>query len=178
MYLLNPVKSFPRVGLLFRPSSCAPRLFYVFRKGGGGVGVFATRVDDILGCGELDVPPKIRAFLDYRFGAMGAQDSSSARVGVEVPHESDLSAKQTQEEFPKKLSALPTPPEPWAACQQPSPPGAIKLRQCTLGGLCWLAAVSRPGSCARIARIASRINSLQGDNGRRIDDSVKTVQAL
>ena len=45
-----------------------------------------------------------------------------------------------------------------------------------VGELCWLAAVSRPDICASLAHIASRINSIQGVDGYRITDLVKTVK--
>ena len=52
----------------------------------------------------------------------------------------------------------------------------MKLCQCKLGELCWLATVSRPDICARLARIASRINALTGSDVYRINDLVKTVK--
>ena len=54
-----------------------------------------------------------------------------------------------------------------------------KMRQCTPGELCWVAAVTRPDFCARMAEITSRSSSLRrsdvylrnylarGVNGRR-----------
>ena len=51
-----------------------------------------------------------------------------------------------------------------------------KLRQCRIGELCWLETVSRPGICARLARIASRIDALQGSDVCRIKDLVKAAK--
>ena len=45
-----------------------------------------------------------------------------------------------------------------------------------LGELCWLATVSRPDICARLANIASRVNVLQGCDIYRINDLIKTVK--
>ena len=53
--------------------------------------------------------------------------------------------------------------------------GDIKLRQCKLGELCGLVAESGPDICARLARILSRVNSLQGNGVYGINDLVKTV---
>ena len=50
------------------------------------------------------------------------------------------------------------------------------MRRCKLGGLCWLATVSRLEICARLARIASRKNSLCGSDVYRINDLVKTAK--
>ena len=47
------------------------------------------------------------------------------------------------------------------------------LRQCKLGELCWLAAVSRPYICARLAHIASQVNMLQGS----VNDLIKIKTA-
>ena len=59
-----------------------PYLFFVFRDQGQAAGAFATPIDDILGCGDPDVFPKIRGFSEQRFGAMKLQEESFVRVGV------------------------------------------------------------------------------------------------
>ena len=51
----------------------------------------------------------------------------------------------------------------------------IKLRQCKLGELRWVAAVSRPDICARLARIASRITALCGSDVYRINELARVV---
>ena len=50
------------------------------------------------------------------------------------------------------------------------------MRQCELGELSWLATVSRPDICVRLARIAFRINALQGGDVYRINDLAKTAK--
>ena len=45
-----------------------------------------------------------------------------------------------------------------------------------LGELCRLATVSRPDTCARLARIAAHVNSQQGRDFFRINDSAKTAK--
>ena len=52
----------------------------------------------------------------------------------------------------------------------------VKLRQCKLGELCWVAAVSRPDICARLARIASRINALRGSDSYRINEPIRAAK--
>ena len=52
------------------------------------------------------------------------------------------------------------------------------VARCKIGELCWLARVSRPDICARLARIASGANSSQGSDVYRIDDIVWTIKVL
>ena len=74
--------SLAEVGLEFEVSSFDPCLFFVYRRDGGAVGDFATRIDDILGRGAWGVPSKTRAFLELRFGKLKVQESPFARAGV------------------------------------------------------------------------------------------------
>ena len=57
-----------------------------------------------------------------------------------------------------------------------APPGGCEIASAQIGELCSLATVSRPDICARLAWIASRINSLQGAGVYRINDLAKTVK--
>ena len=52
----------------------------------------------------------------------------------------------------------------------------IKLRQCKLGELCWVATVSRPNIRASLARVASRINALCGSDVYRIGELVRVAK--
>ena len=54
----------------------------------------------------------------------------------------------------------------------------IKLRQFKLGDLCRVATVSRPDICARLARIASRINALCGSDVYRINELVRAAKDI
>ena len=96
--------------------------------------------------------------------------------GGRPPMGAHFSVALAQEMCPKNWSSLPTSPELWAARRQQLSPDAIKMRQCNLGELCWLATVSRPDIRAPLARIASRVNSRQGRGVYRINDPVGTVQ--
>ena len=82
------------------------------------------------------------------------------------------SASLTHEKFAKNLQPLSTSPQLQAARQETSPIEDVKLRRRKHGELCWLATLSRPDICARLAGIASCVSSSQGSN-----DLVKTVQA-
>ena len=95
---------------------------------------------------------------------------------MELSQDSSFSVTLTQKDFAEKLQPLGTSPQLWAARQKLLSPEDVKLRQCKLGELCWLATVSRPDICARLARIASRINELTGSDVYRINDLVKTVK--
>ena len=139
-------------------------------------GAFTTRIDDILGCGEPGVMEKLRQFLELRFGELKLQEKHFVHVGMELSQDDSFSVTLTQKEFTEKLQPLGTSPQLWAARQKLLSPEDAKLCQCKLGELCWLATVSRPDICARLARIASRINALTGSDVYRINDLVKTVK--
>ena len=74
-------------------------------------------------------------------------------VGMELPQENDSSVTFNQEEFTKDLKPIPTSPGLWASSQRPLSSEEIKLRECKLGELCWLATASRPNISTRLARI-------------------------
>merc|ERR1712215_525615 len=72
---------------------------------------------------------------------------------------------------------LGTSPQLWAARQKLLSPEDVKLCQCKLGELCWLATVSRPDICARLAQLSSKGNELQGSDIYRINALIKSVKA-
>ena len=45
-----------------------------------------------------------------------------------------------------------------------------------MGELCWLATVSRPDICARLAQLASKVNDLQGSDIYRINALINNVK--
>ena len=59
-YLAISVDLTPTVGLRFEASSFGPCLYSVYRKTGSAAGASATRIGDILGFGERDLPAKVR----------------------------------------------------------------------------------------------------------------------
>ena len=117
---------------------------------------------------------KSRGFLEQRFGTMKPQEHSFVHVGMELMQDASFSATLTQGGFTKDLQPLGTSPQLWAARQKQLSPEDTGLRQCKLGELCWLATVSLPDICARSARIAPLIKTLQGVDVYRINDLVKT----
>ena len=95
---------------------------------------------------------------------MEGQEKSCAHVGMEVAQGKGFSATLAKEDLAKDLQPLPTSPELWASRKYPLSTDEAKLRQCKLGASCWVAAVSRPDICARLARRASRITALCGSD--------------
>ena len=104
------------------------------------------------------------------------QESPFVHVGVELVQGNTFSVMLTQSDFAENLQPIPNSPKLWAARQKLLSPGNVHMRQCNPGELCWLAAVSRPDICARLARIASRINSLRCSDVYCINDLIKTAK--
>ena len=104
------------------------------------------------------------------------QKSPLVDAGMELARGGDFSATETQDKFAKNLQPLPGSPQLWATRQKTLSVEDIKLRQCALYEICWLAAVWIPDICARLARIASRVNSLQGSDAYRVNALVTTVK--
>ena len=97
-------------------------------------------------------------------------------AGRELAQETKLSATLTREVFMKNLNPLPTSAALWAVREGPSSLAETEMRQCRLGGMCWVAAASLPDVCARLARIASRISAYCGNEVYRINGLVRVVK--
>ena len=97
-------------------------------------------------------------------------------VGMKLAQERDFSATLTQADFSKSAKLLPTPPSLCAGGKEALSMDFAKLRQCKLGELRWVATVSRPDVCARLARIVSRINALCGSDVYRINVLARVVK--
>ena len=117
--MLNSVELLSSVGLRREVSSFDPRMYFVRRRSGSAVGVFATQIDYILGCGEPDILSEARNFSGKRFGRLQACEGSFVHVGVELGQEEDFFAKLTQADFTKNMKLLPTPPSLRAGRQGP-----------------------------------------------------------
>ena len=63
MVLLISENSPARASLRFQTSLFCPRLYSIFREGGGAVGACTAHIDDFFECGELAIRPKVRGFL-------------------------------------------------------------------------------------------------------------------
>ena len=102
---------------------------------------FANHIDDILGRGEPDALSKSRASAEYRFGSLKAQEKFSRAHGHRIAPGGRLLGRLepggVYEGFQifSRLSS-----------------DEIKVRECKLGELCWVATISRPGICSRLAR--------------------------
>ena len=173
---VHSAKSLSSVGLRRDVSPFDPFMYFVYRKSGSAVGALATHIDDILGCGVPDLLVKVRGFSDKRCGEMEAQEESPVPAGMELGQEKDFSVTSTHADFTKNLKLLPTPPALWAGRKEPLSMSYIKLRQCASGKLRWVAAVSRPDICARLAPIASRVNSLRRSDVYRINELVRVAK--
>ena len=95
-------KSIYRIlAIVWPKSDCNPgrlrpsRVRTLRRKDGGAVGAVATHFDDVLGCGEQDVPAEIRLFSEYCLRAMSEQNSPFAYVGMALPAESTSESLST-----------------------------------------------------------------------------------
>ena len=64
---------------------------------------------------------------------------------------------------------------PLRGCPPLLTPEDVLRRPCKSGELCRPAAVSRPDICARLTRIASEVNPLQGSDVYRVNDLIKTA---
>ena len=73
-----------RAGLRCQVSAFDPRPVFIFRPTGCAVGAFTAHIDDILGCREPDVPPKIRDFPGHCFRELESQESSCTHVGAKL----------------------------------------------------------------------------------------------
>ena len=96
-------------------------------------------------------------------------------VGVKLAQNTDVSAAWAQEGSPKSLKYLPTSLELRAGRDRPLMEVETEMRQCKLGVTRWFAAASRPDICARLAKLASRINPLRGSGVYRINDLVRAA---
>ena len=94
-------------------------------------------------------------------------------MGKELAQEKDFSVTPSQADFSGNAKLLHTPPSLWAGRKELLSMDYIKLRQRKLGELRWVAAVSRPDICARLARIASRVSALCGSDMYRINELVR-----
>ena len=119
---------------------------------------------------------RTRYFSGQRLGALKTQEYDSVHVGLELPQEADFSIELTQAEFATQLQPLETCPALWKARQRPLPDDEKLKCQCKLGELCWLATVSRPDICARLAQLASKVNDLQESDIYRINDLIRTAK--
>ena len=114
--------------------------------------------------------------MGFRFGDLKVQEESFARTCMQVSQEIDFSAKLIKDEYTKGLKSDPTSLRLRASRQRPLSSDGIKLRQCDLGELCWLATLSRLDFCARSARFATRVDLSLGSDIYRINDPTRPAK--
>ena len=73
-------------------------------------------------------------------------------------------------------SPITTSPSLWTDRNRPLADEELQVCQSKLGELCWLATVSRPDICSRLARFSSNLNGLQVIDIYRINDLIKKVK--
>ena len=165
------------VDLRLEASKFDPCLFFIFRETGPAVGVMTTHIDDLLGCGEQDILDKMRKLLSIRFGPVEIQQDTFTHIGMDIIQKSDGSVEVTQKNFADMLCMIATTPSLWKERNRPLDGEELQVCQSKLGELCWLATVSRPDICARLARFSSNLNNLQVIDLYRINDLIKKVKA-
>ena len=97
-------------------------------------------------------------------------------LGMDIVQKLDGSVEITQKNFTDILSPIPTSPSLWKVRNRPLDDEELQVCQSKLGELCWLATVSRPDICARLARFSSNLNGLQVIDIYRINDLIKKVK--
>ena len=93
-----------------------------------------------------------RGLLGNRLGRLEVQEKSLARVGREASRAIDFKIQLAQDSLRLYVDAK-------------------------TGGLSWQATISRPDTCARLARIALRLNSRHGSDVSRINPLAETLRA-
>ena len=95
---------------------------------------------------------------------------------MELAQKPDFSVELTQAEFARQWKFTDMSPELWNRRQNPPSHEEKMLRQGEMGELRWLAPVSPPDICARLAQQAPKANDLQGSDIYRINAPIKTAK--
>ena len=88
----------------------------------------------------------------------------------------DGSVEITQQTSTDLLRPIATPPSLWRDRNRALSDEELQICQSKRGKLCWLATVSRPDVCARLARSSANLNSLEVIDIYRINDLIRTVK--
>ena len=115
-------------------------------------------------------------FLPTRFGPAKARKDNFTHIGLDVSQEIDGSVEMAQKTFTELLRPIATSPSLWRDRNRALSDEELQTCQSKLGGLCWLAAVSPPDICARLARSSGDLNGLRAIDIYRINDLIKTVK--
>ena len=175
-YLLRAKDSRATVGLVLQAPNFGPRLYFVYRAFGGAVGVLTPHIDDISGRDDREVSKLIGHFSERLFGDLKIKERDFVHAGMEFSQDKDFSAPLTHQKPTDALKPIPTTTGVRAARQRPLTTEKIRVCQCRLGKLRWLASLSRPDICARLAHLVSRVNSLSGCDISRANGLLITVR--
>ena len=118
-YLLKSEASLKMVGLRFETSTLDPCLYVVFNGEKEAAGVFASHIDDILGCGAAGVLDRTRYYAEQRLCALKVQENAFVHVGMEPAQKPDFSVELTQADFTRQLQFMGTFPALWKRRQNP-----------------------------------------------------------
>ena len=99
------------MGLKFQASLSGPWVHPISSEGGRAVGAITAHIGDTIGCGEPDIPSRVRGPSVHRFQDSKGQGKPSAHVVVELSQANDFLAQLTQDEFAKCLGLTPTNPD-------------------------------------------------------------------
>ena len=139
-------------------------------------GISSSHIDYILGCVASGVLDPTRHFPEQRFSPLEVLGNTFVHVGMELLQKADFSVTLTQAEVARQSELLDSSSAFWKRRQRPLSDEEKLLRQCKMGELRWLATVSRPDICARLAQLASKVNDLQGCDIYRKNSLVKTAK--
>ena len=117
-----------------------------------------------------------RGVFGIAFRESTVQEKVFAHARMESTQEDDFSVISTQVAIVKKLKLIPTASELPNAPQKPASADETALCQGKMNEAFRSATVFRPGICARLARLAYRVDASQGPNLPRINDVVWTVK--
>ena len=74
---------------------------------------------------------------------------------MELTPDDDFSGQLVEDKFADALNPIPTTPSLWALRRKLLVIEDVRMRQSTLGELCWLATVSGPDICARSTKFSA-----------------------
>ena len=157
-----------------RASSFDPCELSVFRKDGGAVGAFTTQLNNILGFGEQDVLSRTQTPPEERTGKLKRQESSLAHVGKAASW-STVTPRVWPARIPRPIRFPLKPLRPCGPLGSSYYPRMMSLVVNVNGGSFVGQRLSRLDNCARPARLASGVDSLQGGDVYCVNDLIKTA---
>ena len=172
-FLVNDADSLRAVDLRLEASVFDLGLFFVYRSSGSAVGVITTHIEDLLGCGEHDSFQRMEKFLAASFGPIKVQKNNFTHIGMDIFQKPDGSAGITRKKCTDSLCPISTSPSFRKDRNRSLTAEELQIRQCKLGELWRLAAVSRSDICACLARFSANFNGLQVIDIYCINDLIK-----